>query len=276
MTFATKRCRHGLFTFNPNDTFVGRSLDLYGEWCESEIRILTGFVSKGAHIVDVGAYIGTHTVALGKLVGSEGVVEAIEPYPEAFRLLRLNVTANGLNDVVSCHRAAAGRRGYTGNLPVFPASDATTNFACIPVNGKGMGDCVTIIAIDDLNLEACDLIKIDVEGLETDVLAGAARTINRYRPPLFVENNDPENGRPVNEAVFGLGYRAFWHIAPYFNPDNFFQNPVDVWQGYRPEANLLCLPREMPNPHVGHPSELTDPGESWLMAAERLRRHYAE
>ena len=275
MTFITKRCRHGTFTFNPNDTFVGRSLNLYGEWCESEITVLSAFAHEGAHVVDVGAYIGSHTVALAKLVGHGGMVYAIEPFPRAFGLLHINVAVNGLSDVVSLLHAAAGRAHKVGKLPRFPDSELETNFACIAVDGCGNDESITVIAINDLNLPACDLIKIDVEGLEPDVLAGATQTINRFRPVLFVENNNPDNGRPVNDAVLNLGYRAFWHIAPYFNPANFFQNPVDVWRGYRPEANLLCLPREMPNPYAGHPSELNDPDETWMMAAERLRRYYA-
>ena len=37
---AIKRCRHGLFMYNRNDAFVGRGLDLYGEWCEFEIQLM--------------------------------------------------------------------------------------------------------------------------------------------------------------------------------------------------------------------------------------------
>jgi hypothetical protein len=46
----------------------------------------------------------------------------------------------------------------------------------------------------------------------------------------------------VIRAVSALGYRAYWHIAPYYRRDNFFGNPEDVFAPYQPEANLVCVP----------------------------------
>ena len=40
-------CRHGTFALNTHDTFVGRSLELYGEWCESELQLLGQLLKKG-------------------------------------------------------------------------------------------------------------------------------------------------------------------------------------------------------------------------------------
>ena len=50
---------------------------------------------------------------------------------------------------------------------------------------------VPITSIDTLNLTACHFIKIDAEYMEYQVLRGAVRTIRRYRPHLFVENESP-------------------------------------------------------------------------------------
>ena len=59
---AVKRCKHGPFMYNRNDTFVGRSLDLYGEWCDFEIQLLRNFIRPGDTVIDAGANIGTHTI----------------------------------------------------------------------------------------------------------------------------------------------------------------------------------------------------------------------
>jgi len=61
-----KRCRHGTFLFNRNDLMVGRALDLYGEWCESEIHVLTPLLETGSVVVDVGANIGTHSLPFAR------------------------------------------------------------------------------------------------------------------------------------------------------------------------------------------------------------------
>lgn len=64
---ATKLCRHGTLLFNSNDTFVGRSLELYGEWCEAEIELLAQVVRRGDFVLDVGANIGTHAVPMARI-----------------------------------------------------------------------------------------------------------------------------------------------------------------------------------------------------------------
>src|ERR1700759_4504087 len=92
-----KRCRHGGFMFNRNDAYIGRSLDLYGEWCDFEIQLLSRFINPGDTVVDVGANIGTHTVAFANLVGAGGVVPAFEPQRRLFQMLSGNVALNALD-----------------------------------------------------------------------------------------------------------------------------------------------------------------------------------
>src|SRR5271165_2730364 len=63
---AVRKCRHGTMMYNVNDSFIGRSLDLYGEWCDDEVAVLGQILSPGDVVVDVGANIGTHTVFFAK------------------------------------------------------------------------------------------------------------------------------------------------------------------------------------------------------------------
>ena len=69
---AVKHCRHGVFMYSRNDNFVGRGLDLYGEWCDFEIQLLRNYIRYGDTVIDVGANIGTHAVAFGNMVGPIG------------------------------------------------------------------------------------------------------------------------------------------------------------------------------------------------------------
>ena|GEM_PF-440298 len=242
---AMKACRHGALMYPVNDSFVGRALDLYGEWCESEIELFASLLVQGDVVVDVGANIGTHTVFFGKHVGPKGRVVALEPQRFVHGLLVANVAANGLANV-DCVLAAASSEVGTVAIPVVDPS-RPCNFGAIAVSGHGLAvtgatEPVRATTIDALALDRCSLMKVDVEGLETLVLAGASETIARHQPILFVENNTVERSAEVIRAVQALGYRAYWHIAPYFRGDNFFGNPEDVFAPYQPEANLVCVP----------------------------------
>ena len=105
-------------------------------------------------------------------------------------------------------------------------------------------------------------------GAEAAVLTGARETIGRHRPALFVECNRPEGSPALIEAIEGLGYAAWWHIAAYFNPDNFFRNGENVFARFVPEANLLCLPSDAEARLEGLiPVEGTD--DTWRKAVKR-------
>src|SRR5712692_1599177 len=91
-----KRCKHGYFLFNRNDAFVGKALDLYGEWCEREITILSHIVRPGDFVIDIGANIGTHTIALANMVTGSGLVIAIEAQRQMHNFLVANVAINNL------------------------------------------------------------------------------------------------------------------------------------------------------------------------------------
>eukprot|EP01026_Neomeris_dumetosa_P069058 TRINITY_DN68049_c0_g1_i8.p2 TRINITY_DN68049_c0_g1~~TRINITY_DN68049_c0_g1_i8.p2 ORF type:complete len:104 (-),score=4.20 TRINITY_DN68049_c0_g1_i8:1-312(-) len=67
-----KNTRHGVMMFNKNDLYVGRSLDLYGEYGEGQTEIMRQMVKPRDVVVDVGAFIGTMTLFLAQAVGPAG------------------------------------------------------------------------------------------------------------------------------------------------------------------------------------------------------------
>src|SRR4051794_33133529 len=84
--------RYGTMAVFLKDTGAAtKSLLKYGEWAENEISFLHHFVEKGSTVVDVGAYIGTHTLAFANFVGAQGRVIAIEAQPATFGLLQRNI-----------------------------------------------------------------------------------------------------------------------------------------------------------------------------------------
>ena len=247
---AVKRTRHGLLMFNRNDTIIGRSVDRYGEWCEDEIRLLRPAVGQGATVLDVGANIGTHALALAALVGPTGHVVAFEPQPLVFNILAANMALNGA-DHVRCMNAAVGIGGGMIAVPRTPP-DQPANFGNLSLRGPGTAenpaggptDAVPLIAIDELDLPGCNLIKADVQGMEPEVIRSASATIARCRPLLYLECDEVHYARELIGLVLGHDYDIYWHHVAYFSAFNFYDNPENLFADYRPAHNLICLPRE--------------------------------
>jgi FkbM family methyltransferase len=264
---AVKACRHGTFMYNINDAFIGRSLDLYGEWCDDEIHVLSQVLHPGDVVIDVGANIGTHTVAFARAVGPRGLVAAFEPQRLVHQVLCGNVALNGLTNVTTFQTAVGAERGRVVMPTLDPA--ATQNFGAVKAAAEGAGEAVDVIPLDALGLGRCALIKVDVEGMEAQVVAGARKTIERCRPVLFLENDTVERSREVLTAVESVGYKAFWHIASYYSPRNFFGNRENVFAPYQPQANLVCVPKECPFVGLMAVEGLED---DWKKAVARLVR----
>ncbi len=267
---AVKPCRHGAMMFNVNDMYIGRSLDLYGEWCESEMETLSQMVGEGDVVLDVGANIGTHTVFLANRVGRAGTVHAFEPQPYNFVLLGANCVINGFENV-QCHNIGLGDTPREMTMRLLDPGEAN-NFGGVGLEEDGAeGRKVMISTVDALGLDACGLIKIDVEGMEREVLRGADDTIGRLRPGLFVENNSlTGTAADLILELLDRDYRCWWHIADYFNANNFLGCEENVFESDLPEANMICIPREVDVEMNGF--EEARVGDHWKKALDRMLR----
>ncbi|MCU0611612.1 MAG: FkbM family methyltransferase [Candidatus Eisenbacteria bacterium] len=234
-----KICRHGIMVFNPNDAYLGRSLDLYGEFAEAEIGLLCRTVEEGSVVLDVGACIGTHTLPLAKAVGPTGTIHSFEPQRLMFQTLCANIALNSITNVFA-HHAAIGDAFTT----LFaPKADPyrQTNFAGFSLRAGPPGEPVPAVTIDALGPERVNLIKIDVEGMERSVIEGATETIGRFQPVLYVENDRNTLAGELVACIAGLGYRMYWHTPPLYNPANFMKREENAF-GEIASLNLLCLP----------------------------------
>lgn len=240
---AIRRCRHGYFMYLRGDRYVGRCLELYGEYSEGEVALFRQIVPSGGTVVEVGANIGSLTVPLAQLVGPAGQVVAFEPQRSVFNVLCGNLALNGLSNVTP-FRAAAGRSPGRIAVPVL-GYDERENYGGVSVGGQSRRptETVAVERVDDLELARLDLLKVDVEGAEADVIAGAAAAIARFRPAIFVENDRREHSHALISAIEQHGYRLWWHFAPLFRPDNFHGNPENV-MGRLMSINMLALPHE--------------------------------
>jgi hypothetical protein len=100
-----------------------------------------------------------------------------------------------------------------------------------------------MITIDALELDACHIIKLDVAGMETDALRGAAATIRRCRPILYVENDREPRSAELIGLLQSFGYRLYRHLPPLYSAGNFRDDPENIF-GDTVSVNMLCIPAE--------------------------------
>ncbi len=233
----------GSMHFFSQDDPIGRSIESYGEWARIEIDFLRQFIQAGSIVVDVGANIGTHTIAMAQQVGKQGHVHCFEPQPDVFRVLEANVQENNLTQV-STHQAGAGESpGELYCKPINPLQKANIGATRLTQQETINDLCVQILPLDQLELAECNLIKIDAEGMEDQIIRGTRKTLNRCRPILFIECNDIQSGIQIISELRNHSYSLFLVGTPAFNPQNHKCNPNNLF-GFASESNLLCLPAE--------------------------------
>lgn len=260
-----KDCRHGRFMYLLNDVYVGRSLDIYGEYCEGESEMFRQLLRPADVAIDAGANIGAHTVGMARLVQSAGAVVAFEPQRAIYDLLCNNLRLNGIANVRALRQAVGSAPGVIRVPPLDYAQ--ADNFGGVALGGAA-GEQVDVVTIDSLGLPRLRILKIDIEGMEWEALTGARATIRRLQPALYLENNHRDKSPKLISLVFELGYRLWWHITPLFNPKNFFGNTQNVF-GNTLAFNMIGFPRDNP-PAIDLP-EILSPEDFAFDPDGRLR-----
>lgn len=179
------------------------------------LRNLDRVVAAGDWVIDVGANVGLVASRLCQLVGPSGAVWAVEPLPRNVERLEALRARNGLDQLTV--------------LPVALSSQAGTARLRLPIRGGGAfgsfvatwetaGEVdVTTARLDDLVAERrppgrLRMVKIDAEGFEPQVLAGATETLAKLRPLVLCEFNDillqqaGTSSAELLQQFAGLGY----------------------------------------------------------------------
>ena len=241
-------CRFGPMLYNKNDIYMGGSLQKYGEFSLAELAVFAELVGPGGLVVEAGANIGAHTVELSRLVGPDGEIHAFEPQRIVFQALCANLALNQCANVFA-RQAAVGDKGGTISVPPLDPS-IRYNFGGVSLRNVAHGEEVPLVTLDSLDLPACQLLKVDVEGMEVEVLKGAEQLIQIHRPLMYVENDREERSEELLGMIERLDYRAYWHFPRVFNPDNFYGDPVNIF-GNVASVNVLCVPKEAKLPVEG-------------------------
>lgn len=170
------------------------STHLLGEeiWEPSETAAFLAHVREGMCVLDVGANIGYYTLLAARAVGPSGRVYAFEPEPRNFALLLKNVAENGFGNVRPLRAAVSDAPGRV-RLHLDDANFGAHSFDAASVrtsSGRSVEvDAVTLdsFADDAAAFEAGVLVKVDVQGAEARVVAGARRLLALPRVTVLLE-----------------------------------------------------------------------------------------
>lgn len=238
--------RYGTYVYNAADLYVGKSIEYYGEWAQHELDLLRTFIKPGDTVIDIGANIGTHTLAFAQFVEDSGQVIAFEPQRLIYQCLCANLAVNSIDNVLALNLGVGRQPGVLRLPPIDYA--APKNFGGIALEENAMGEAVNVVSLEHYDPGQCALIKLDVEGMEAQVLEGARPLLSKYEPVMYIENNVPEQSSALVTLLRELDYQLFWHLSPYFNPENFNQRTDDIFERTF-DRNMLCfrtLPAQLP------------------------------
>ncbi len=195
-------------------SFDGQEVD----FVKAMLRFRRHHFGPGVVAMDCGANIGVHTVEWARMMHDWGRVIAFEAQEKIFYALAGNIALNNCLNV-QARWAAVG--ATTGSITV-PAPDyhRPASFGSLELRRRDgtefIGQAVdyadgvdtAVVPIDAFELSRLDLIKIDVEGMEIEVLEGAAETLRRCRPQLVVEVIKTDRDA-LGRILAGHGYRLY-------------------------------------------------------------------
>lgn len=178
-----------------------------------EERFLMTLDLKGQTVYDIGGWEGVFTLFFARAVGDTGFVVTFEPNPDSYSRILENVDLNHFSNVV-VRMIALGKESRRDTLVFSAASLGTGSLNGDIKKDLLLGGAKTIqVDVDKLDhqviehgLSRPDFVKIDVEGLEFDVLVGMSNTIDQCKPKLYIEIHGANVEKKIENArnVVGL------------------------------------------------------------------------
>jgi FkbM family methyltransferase len=230
------RLSNGAVVYGKNRTgFGGRGVFVSGDALEPELEHLERYLDAEGVFIDVGANTGVYALKAARHYNGRGIVIAIEPFIDVLATLSYSVQRNRFKNVRLRNFAVSSKTEEVvfwmnfGRPHSFSLKQREEDAHCLSVEA---------VALDDLfaweHLDRLDFLKIDAEGAEADILAGARNIIATCRPIVLMEVN-------IEEARFQEpGY-------------SIFQAPNSPNQIYIPdESSKIGVPQQLGWAQIGH------------------------
>lgn len=166
---------------------------VYWGFSEQSRHSLYAMAKDGDVVFDVGANIGEISLNMARIVGEKGRVFAFEPYRETFKKLKQNCELNTFSNIELIEKGLADGKGIAHMVNIDKHNSGMNR---VTSGSRASDSAATIetISLDEFvknhKIDKIDLIKIDVEGFEIKVLSGAKKSLQEFRPKLFIEVDD--------------------------------------------------------------------------------------
>lgn len=191
-------------------------------------------LQAGDLFVDVGANIGNHSLYVASL---GCLVMAFEPNTQCFSALTESIRVNSFEELISVNTSGVGKEFGRANLIVNDPSNIGANSLSLVEEGD-----ISVIALDSVEFpKKISVLKIDVEGMEWEVLQGAEQTLQMYRPLIYVECQDHRRFRTVFNHLSSREY-YYWDT---FNatPTHLFV-PIEYKSEIQMQSRMVLLSSE--------------------------------
>ncbi len=187
--------------------------------------------NKDLKIFDIGANFGFLSLVWASTVASKGKVYSFEPHKEVYKSFLKSITANKLRETIYVENCAVGNANKEVEINMNSASsNMLQTSSAYKSNPSARINMITIdYYIEKNEINDCDLIKIDVDGIELDILKGAKHSIQSFKPIVIVELNGEKE---IIDFMQNLGYKVLdMKLKPYKNesplPPNAFFVPTN-------------------------------------------------
>lgn len=250
------KTKNGYCLYNKNDIYIGKSIEKYGEFSEYETELFKQICKNSDIVIEVGSNIGTHTQVLSSLVGQKGVVIAFEPQRIVFQTLCANMAINSITNVYAYNEAVSNNEGYI-TVPDLDYNQ-NNNFGGISLNNSKKGFLVKTIVLDSFidKINRLKFLKIDVEGMEKEVIEGSKKLIDKFKPIIYLENDRREKSEELINLLKSIDYKLYWHLPKLFNKNNYNKNSENVF-GNIVSVNMLCIHKSL-NIKIENMEEVVD------------------
>jgi len=225
MELIQKQCLYGTFVLFNNDIICHMMLNV-GYFAKFEIEFFRSFLKENDNVIEIGAFIGTHAIPIKQMI-KNGKLICFEPQQHIFKILCTNLILNNCADVIALPYGIGIEKVIQTNLCLKDVS----RFSLLK-NSSNNPEKNSIISVKSIKnfsdfyntFNHLKLIKIDVEGMDLEVLNDIRDLIIHFRPFIFIEYEE-NTIEKIKKFFDDLNYDCF-----YFN--------TSLYQYYPPNTIL--------------------------------------